>query len=140
MHENVFSDALCAAGPSAVVGLAVSSMTCSSLGLSWQPGPGRTQRFRLQLQDLSGTSERQKNWTFCPICQSHGTGFFCPTGLLKNETVESTATQRTLFGLTPGRLYRVTMVTEAGELQNNVTIEAQTGRDGRAMEKKETEK
>ncbi|XP_037551667.1 receptor-type tyrosine-protein phosphatase beta, partial [Nematolebias whitei] len=86
--------------PSAVVGLAVSSMTCSSLGLSWQPGPGRTQRFRLQLQDQSG--------------------------LLKNETLESTATQRTLFGLTPGRLYRVTMVTEAGKLQNNVTIETQT--------------
>lgn len=51
------------------------------------------------------------------------------TGLLKNETLESTTTRHTLLGLTPGRLYGVTVVTEAGELQNNATIEAQTGRD-----------
>jgi len=51
-------------------------------------------------------------------------------GLLKNETLESTTTQHALVGLTPGRLYNITVVTEAGELQSNVTIEAQTGRDG----------
>uniref|UniRef100_A0A8C4DSE1 protein-tyrosine-phosphatase n=1 Tax=Dicentrarchus labrax TaxID=13489 RepID=A0A8C4DSE1_DICLA len=74
-------------------GLAVTSRTSSSLGLSWQAGPGRTERFRLQL------------W---------------------NETLESTATQHTLLDLTPGRLYNVTMVTEAGGLQNSETAEAQT--------------
>ncbi|XP_017294772.1 receptor-type tyrosine-protein phosphatase beta isoform X2 [Kryptolebias marmoratus] len=86
--------------PSAAVGLTVTSRTGSSLDLSWQPGTGRTQRFRLQLQD--------------------------PSGLLMNETLGNTTTQRSLLGLTPGRLYSVTVVTEAGELQNNVTIEAQT--------------
>ncbi|XP_031695556.1 receptor-type tyrosine-protein phosphatase beta-like [Anarrhichthys ocellatus] len=86
--------------PSAVSGLAVTSRTCSSLGLSWQAGRGRTQRFRLQLWD--------------------------ETGLLRNETLESTATQHTLLGLTPGRLYNVTMVTEAGGLQNDRTTAAQT--------------
>uniref|UniRef100_A0A673A7T7 Protein tyrosine phosphatase receptor type B n=1 Tax=Sphaeramia orbicularis TaxID=375764 RepID=A0A673A7T7_9TELE len=48
------------------------------------------------------------------------------SGLLRNETVESTATQLTLQNLTPGRLYNITMVTEAGGLQNSRTIEAQT--------------
>ncbi|XP_072233128.1 receptor-type tyrosine-protein phosphatase beta [Leuresthes tenuis] len=92
--------------PSAVVGLAVTSRTCSSLGLSWQAGPGRTQRFRLQLWERAQSRDR--------------------SGLLKNETLESTTTQHALVGLTPGRLYSVTVVTEAGELQSNVTIEAQT--------------
>lgn len=50
-------------------------------------------------------------------------------GLLKNETLESTATQHLLSDLTPGRLYNVTMVTEASGLQSSVTVEAQTGRE-----------
>ncbi|XP_042369811.1 receptor-type tyrosine-protein phosphatase beta-like, partial [Plectropomus leopardus] len=86
--------------PSAVSGLTVTSRTSSSLGLSWQAGPGRTERFRLQLWDQ--------------------------TGLLRNKTLESTATQHTLLDLTPGRLYNVTMVTEAGGLQNSQTTEART--------------
>ncbi|XP_041833313.1 receptor-type tyrosine-protein phosphatase beta [Melanotaenia boesemani] len=90
--------------PSAVVGLAVTSRTCSSLSLSWQAGSGRTQRFRLQLW------EQRPDWS----------------GLLKNETLESTTTQHSLTGLTPGRLYNVTVVTETGELQNSRMIEAQT--------------
>lgn len=85
-----------------MVGLAVTSRTSSSLGLSWEAGPGRTQRFRLQLWGQSG--------------------------LLRNQTLESTATQHTLLGLTAGRLYNITMVTEADGLQSGVTIEAQTGR------------
>ncbi|KAM7378583.1 hypothetical protein PAMA_013473 [Pampus argenteus] len=93
--------------PSAVSGLAVTSRTCSSLGLSWQAGPGRTQRFRLQLRERPQSPDRSGE-------------------LLVNETLESTATQHTLFNLTPGRLYNVTMVTEAGGLQNSGTIEAQT--------------
>lgn len=53
-------------GPSAVSDLVVTSRICGSLGLSWQAGPGRTQRFRLQLwerpqsPDQSGTSVPNK--------------------------------------------------------------------------------
>uniref|UniRef100_A0A3B4UK47 protein-tyrosine-phosphatase n=1 Tax=Seriola dumerili TaxID=41447 RepID=A0A3B4UK47_SERDU len=43
-----------------------------------------------------------------------------------NETLESTTTQHTLHDLTPGRLYNVTVVTEAGDLQNSRMVEAQT--------------
>ncbi|XP_015818255.3 receptor-type tyrosine-protein phosphatase beta [Nothobranchius furzeri] len=86
--------------PSAVVGLGVTFRTCISLGLSWQAGPGRTQRFQLQLRDASG-----------PV---------------RNETLDSTTTQHTLVGLTPGRRYSITVVTEAGQLQNGRMIEAQT--------------
>ncbi|XP_056280554.1 receptor-type tyrosine-protein phosphatase beta isoform X2 [Pseudoliparis swirei] len=87
--------------PSAVSDLSVTSRTSSSLALSWQAGPGRTQRFRLQLWDH--------------------------TGLLRNQTLESTATQHTLTDLTPGRLFNITMVTEAGGLQNSQTTSGQTG-------------
>lgn len=193
---------VCVSGPSAVSGLAVTSRTCSSLGLSWQAGPGRTQRFRLQLWERpqspaqSGTSaSNKKNMTqqvlsefviikgcrdlslllyqvhesfmnqtyfwsqsgwsgryieYKSPTEAPFSGFrcsctfklkFCPidvlftlllplsAGLLKNETLESTTTQHTLLNLTPGRLYNVTVVTEAGDLQNSRTIEAQTGRD-----------
>ncbi|XP_068442248.1 receptor-type tyrosine-protein phosphatase beta-like [Clinocottus analis] len=87
--------------PSPVSGLSVASRSSSSLAVSWQAGPGRTQRFRLQLRDH--------------------------TGLLSNETLESTVTQHTLTHLTPGRLYNVTMVTEAGGLKNSQTTSGQTG-------------
>ncbi|XP_022067914.2 receptor-type tyrosine-protein phosphatase beta [Acanthochromis polyacanthus] len=92
--------------PSAVLGLSVTSSTSSSLGLSWQAGPGRTQRFRLQLRETPQSPEQ--------------------SGLLKNETLESTTTYHTITGLSPGRWYNVTVVTEAGELQSSRTIEAQT--------------
>lgn len=54
--------------------------------------------------------------------------FSVSAGLLMNKTLESTTTQHTLLNLLPGRLYNITMVTEAGGLQSSVTIEAQTGR------------
>lgn len=92
--------------PSAVSDLAVTSSSSQSLGLSWQAGPGRTQRFRLQL------------WEH-PQSPHH-------SGLLKNETLESTAMEHTLLNLTPGRIYNVTMVTESSGLQNSMTIEART--------------
>ncbi|KAM9327847.1 receptor-type tyrosine-protein phosphatase beta [Pholidichthys leucotaenia] len=92
--------------PSAVIHLMVTSRTCSSLDLSWQAGAGRTQRFRLQLWEHPQSSDH--------------------SGLLKNETLESTTIRQTLVGLTPGRLYNITLVTEGGELQNSRTIEAQT--------------
>ncbi|CAG5926580.1 unnamed protein product [Menidia menidia] len=69
-------------GPAAVSGLAVGSRTFSSLGLGWQAGPGRTQRFRLLL------------WEEAPH--------------------------------QPGRLYNITMVTEAGGLQSSSTVQART--------------
>ncbi|XP_029018669.1 receptor-type tyrosine-protein phosphatase beta [Betta splendens] len=92
--------------PSAVRDLVVTQRTCSSLALSWQAGPGRTQRFRLQLWERAQGSDH--------------------SGLLLNKTLESTTTQHTLLDLTPGRLYNVTVVTEAGDLQNSWMIEAQT--------------
>ncbi|XP_078138474.1 LOW QUALITY PROTEIN: receptor-type tyrosine-protein phosphatase beta-like [Centroberyx gerrardi] len=92
--------------PAAASGLAASSASSSSLAVSWQAGPGRTQRFRLQLWQRPG-----------------GPG---QSGLVRSVSLESTATQHTLLQLTPGRLYNVTMVTEAGGLQNSRTIQAQT--------------
>ncbi|XP_075900111.1 receptor-type tyrosine-protein phosphatase beta [Nelusetta ayraudi] len=86
--------------PSVVSSLRVTSKTSSSLTLSWQAGPGRTQRFRLQLWDH--------------------------TGLLLNETLESTATQRTLVALTPGRRYNISLAAEAGGLQSPAHLEEQT--------------
>ncbi|KAK1906415.1 Receptor-type tyrosine-protein phosphatase beta [Dissostichus eleginoides] len=47
-------------------------------------------------------------------------------GVLRNETLLSTATQHTLLDLTPGRLYNVTVVTEAGGLTNSATAAART--------------
>lgn len=96
---------VCVSEPSTVLGLAVTSRASRSLGLSWEAGPGRTQRFRLQLWD---------QW-----------------GLQRNETLESTATQHTLLGLTAGRLYNITMVTEAAGLQSSISIQEQTGRGSR---------
>uniref|UniRef100_A0A3B3TMY6 protein-tyrosine-phosphatase n=1 Tax=Poecilia latipinna TaxID=48699 RepID=A0A3B3TMY6_9TELE len=85
---------------------AVTSRTYSSLGLSWQAGPGRTQRFRLQLREKAQGSNQ--------------------SGTKLNCTLGSTTTRHTVNGLTPGRLYVVTMVTEAGGLQSSRTIEAHT--------------
>lgn len=50
----------------------------------------------------------------------------------------STTMQHTLTDLTPGRLYYVTMVTEAGGLQNGRLIEARTGRAEKGRRKNET--
>ncbi|XP_056131706.1 receptor-type tyrosine-protein phosphatase beta-like [Lampris incognitus] len=90
--------------PSAVSSLAVTSRTFQSLDLSWQAGPGRTERFRLQLWDTRGSG----------------------AVMVRNLTLESTATQHTLLDLTSGRLYDITMVTEAAGLGNNRTIQTRT--------------
>ncbi|XP_067345749.1 receptor-type tyrosine-protein phosphatase beta isoform X2 [Channa argus] len=92
--------------PPAVSSLVVTSRTCSSLGLSWQADTLRTERFRLQLWEQPQNPDQ--------------------TGLLKNETLTNTTKQHTLLNLTPGRLYNITMVTEAGNQQNSRTIEART--------------
>ncbi|KAK7896768.1 hypothetical protein WMY93_022093 [Mugilogobius chulae] len=92
--------------PSAVSGLAVSSRSTRGLGLSWQAGPGRTERYRLQLWER-------------PLSKNL-------SGLIRNDTLESTATQHTIQNLTPGRLYTITMTTESGSLQNSTSTEAST--------------
>ncbi|XP_071187861.1 receptor-type tyrosine-protein phosphatase beta-like [Salvelinus alpinus] len=85
--------------PSTVRGLQVSE-TSDSLGVSWQPGPGRTERFRLLLTDR--------------------------VGVVKNLTLESTAKDYTVTDLVPGRVYNITMVTEAGGRQSTTSRQIQT--------------
>uniref|UniRef100_A0A8C7PJW9 protein-tyrosine-phosphatase n=1 Tax=Oncorhynchus mykiss TaxID=8022 RepID=A0A8C7PJW9_ONCMY len=85
--------------PSTVSGLQVSG-TSDSLGVSWQPGPGRTERFRLLLTDR--------------------------VGVVRNLTLESTAKDYTVTDLVPGRVYNITMVTEAGGRQSTTSRQIQT--------------
>ncbi|XP_031675971.1 receptor-type tyrosine-protein phosphatase beta [Oncorhynchus kisutch] len=85
--------------PSTVSGLQVSG-TSDSLGVSWQPGPGRTERFRLLLTDR--------------------------VGVVRNLTLESTAKDYTVTDLVPGRMYNITMVTEAGGRQSTTSRQIQT--------------
>ncbi|KAF0021812.1 hypothetical protein F2P81_025935 [Scophthalmus maximus] len=59
---------------------------------------------------------------------------------MKSETVESTTTRHTLVDLTPGRLYNVTVVTEAGDLKNSRTVEARTGRERERQRREEGNK
>ncbi|XP_045578380.1 receptor-type tyrosine-protein phosphatase beta-like [Salmo salar] len=88
--------------PSTVSGLQVSE-TSDSLGVSWQPGPGRTERFRLLLTD--------------------------PVGVVRNLTLESTTKNYIVTDLVPGRVYNITMVTEAGGRQSTTSRQIQTGKD-----------
>ncbi|XP_016338548.1 receptor-type tyrosine-protein phosphatase beta isoform X2 [Sinocyclocheilus anshuiensis] len=87
--------------PSAVENLWVAGDT-NSLEVSWQPGPGKSERYWIMLTDSSGM------------------------GSIWNATVVSTATSYTIKGLIPGRLYNITVITEVGELQNSVSRQAQT--------------
>uniref|UniRef100_A0A674BQ32 protein-tyrosine-phosphatase n=1 Tax=Salmo trutta TaxID=8032 RepID=A0A674BQ32_SALTR len=86
-------------GPSTVSGLQVSE-TSDSLGVSWQPGPGRTERFRLLLTDR--------------------------VGVVRNLTLESTTKNYIVTDLVPGRVYNITMVTEAGGRQSTTSRQIQT--------------
>ncbi|XP_061662406.1 receptor-type tyrosine-protein phosphatase beta isoform X2 [Syngnathoides biaculeatus] len=90
--------------PSAPRGLRVTSRSSQSLGLSWEAGPGRTQRFRLLLSRCRGGADARP---------------------LLNETLESTATSHAVGNLTPGARYNVTMATEAGGLHNATSIQVQ---------------
>lgn len=89
-------------GPSAVENLWVAGDT-NSLEVSWQPGPGKTERYWIMLIDSSGM------------------------GSIWNATVVNTATSYTIKGLIPGRLYNITVITEVGELQNSGSRQVQTG-------------
>uniref|UniRef100_A0A9J8AXI2 protein-tyrosine-phosphatase n=1 Tax=Cyprinus carpio carpio TaxID=630221 RepID=A0A9J8AXI2_CYPCA len=87
--------------PSAVENLWVAGDT-NSLEVSWQPGPGKTERYWIMLIDSSGM------------------------GSIWNATIVNTATSYTIKGLIPGRLYNITVITEVGELQNSGSRQVQT--------------
>lgn len=70
---------------------------------SWQAGPGRTERVWTLLEDQDGV-------------------------LLKNVSVQNTATSVLLDHLQPGTMYTVTVVTEAVGLQSSASIRAVTGK------------
>uniref|UniRef100_A0A8C7KXU1 protein-tyrosine-phosphatase n=1 Tax=Oncorhynchus kisutch TaxID=8019 RepID=A0A8C7KXU1_ONCKI len=86
--------------PSAISGLQLLASS-NSLGVSWQPGPGRRERFRVLLRERQGS-------------------------LVRNVTLKSSVTSHILNDLLPGTLYTVTVVTEAGGLQNAVFKQAVT--------------
>uniref|UniRef100_A0A4W5RUP5 protein-tyrosine-phosphatase n=1 Tax=Hucho hucho TaxID=62062 RepID=A0A4W5RUP5_9TELE len=86
--------------PSAVSGLQL-LVSSNTLGVSWQPGPGRRERFRVLLRNQQGS-------------------------LVRNVTLKSSVTSHILDDLLPGTLYTVTVVTEAGGLQNAVYKQAVT--------------
>ncbi|XP_040894959.1 receptor-type tyrosine-protein phosphatase beta-like isoform X5 [Toxotes jaculatrix] len=90
-----------ATAPSSVRGLQVASSSSDSLRVSWQVGPGRTERFRVLLTDPEGV-------------------------LLKNVTLKNMATSIELDGLQPGTPYTVTVVTEAVGLQSSASEQAVT--------------
>ncbi|XP_067248540.1 receptor-type tyrosine-protein phosphatase beta isoform X4 [Chanodichthys erythropterus] len=87
--------------PSAVENLRVSG-DVNSLEVSWQPGPGKIEEYRIMLIDSNGM------------------------GSIWNATVVNTTTSYTIKGLISGRLYNITIITEFGELQNSVSRQAQT--------------
>ncbi|XP_035981236.1 LOW QUALITY PROTEIN: receptor-type tyrosine-protein phosphatase beta [Fundulus heteroclitus] len=87
--------------PSAVDGLRVASSSSDSLGVAWQPGPGRMENFRVLLMDQDGF-------------------------LLRNVTLKNTTTSTKLDGLQPGTPYRVTVATDAAGLQRSASIQAYT--------------
>lgn len=93
---------LCPA-PSSVHGLQVASSSSHSLDVSWQAGPGRTERFNVLLTDQDGV-------------------------LLKNISLKNTITSVQLDGLQPGTVYTITVVTEAVGLQNFASRQAVTGK------------
>ncbi|XP_039990021.1 receptor-type tyrosine-protein phosphatase beta-like isoform X2 [Xiphias gladius] len=92
---------MAATAPSSVRGLQVASLSSDSLRLSWQVGPGRTERFRVLLSDQDGV-------------------------LLKNVTLKNTVTSTELDNLQPGTLYTVTVVTEAVGLRGSASEQAFT--------------
>lgn len=91
------------AAPSVVDSLQVASSSLDSLGVLWQPGPGRMENFKVLVMDQDGF-------------------------LLRNITLKNTTTYTELDRLQPGTPYRVTVVTNAAGLQSSTFIQAYTGR------------
>lgn len=88
--------------PSPVHGLQVAPSSSGRLAVSWQTGPGRTERV----------------WTL--LMDQHG-------ALLRNVSLQNTSTSVLLGPLEPGTAYTVTVVTEAAGLQSSASIQAVTG-------------
>lgn len=89
--------------PAPVGGLQVAPSSSGSLAVSWQAGPGRTEQVWTLLTDRQGA-------------------------LLKNISLQNTATSVLLDRLQPGTSYTVTVVTEAAGLQSSASIQAVTGK------------
>ncbi|XP_072242893.1 receptor-type tyrosine-protein phosphatase beta-like isoform X2 [Leuresthes tenuis] len=87
--------------PSAVDGLQVAPSSSDGLSVSWRPGGGQRENFRVLLQNQAGV-------------------------LLKNITLKNSTTSAELDGLQPGTLYVVTVVTEAVGLQSSSSTQAVT--------------
>ncbi|KAF4079469.1 hypothetical protein AMELA_G00178360 [Ameiurus melas] len=73
-----------------------------SLSVSWKPGPGRAEQFQILLRDSTGS------------------------GSAWNATLDNVTTSYTMNGLTPGRMYNMSIVTEAAGMQNAVSMQEQT--------------
>ncbi|XP_060758757.1 receptor-type tyrosine-protein phosphatase beta isoform X3 [Neoarius graeffei] len=73
-----------------------------SLRVSWVPGPGRAELFRILLRDSTGL------------------------GSLWNMMLDNITTSYMINGLTPGRVYNMSIVTEAAGMQNTVSMQEQT--------------
>ncbi|XP_027007234.2 receptor-type tyrosine-protein phosphatase beta isoform X1 [Tachysurus fulvidraco] len=73
-----------------------------SLSVSWETGPGRAELFRLLLTDSAGL---ESVW---------------------NTTLGNTTTSYRVNGLTPGRVYNMSIITEAAGMQNAVSLQEQT--------------
>lgn len=81
----------------------MASLSSDSLRISWQMGPGRSERFWLLLRDQDMV-------------------------LLKNISLQNTSTSVLLDGLRPGTFYTVTVVTEAVGMQSAASRQAATGK------------
>ncbi|TSZ83246.1 Receptor-type tyrosine-protein phosphatase beta [Bagarius yarrelli] len=73
-----------------------------SLNVSWNSGPGKVEQFQLLLTD--------------GVCQDS----------CWNITMDNSTTSYTLKGLTPGRVYNISIITEAAGMQNTVCVQGQT--------------
>ncbi|KPP72622.1 Receptor-type tyrosine-protein phosphatase beta-like, partial [Scleropages formosus] len=76
------------------------SPSSDDLSVSWKPGPGKVDNFRLLLWDSNG--------------------------LLQNLTLESSIASHRLIGLVPGRLYNITVAAEFEGQQRSVSKQART--------------
>uniref|UniRef100_A0A674CLQ6 protein-tyrosine-phosphatase n=1 Tax=Salmo trutta TaxID=8032 RepID=A0A674CLQ6_SALTR len=97
----VLATATTGEGPSCSISSLQLLASSNSLSVSWQPGPGRREHFRVLLREQQGS-------------------------LVRNVTLKSSVTSHILNDLLPGTLYTVTVVTEAGGLQNAVYKQAVT--------------
>lgn len=74
-----------------------------SLSVSWKPGPGRAEQFRILLRDSAGM------------------------GSVWNATVNDVTIPYMISSLSPGRVYNMSIITEAAGMQTAVSLQEQTG-------------